>query len=305
MFGVSLASAQPASFSVSGDPSTFEPVPSISSNTITNLHVQGDSLWVGPRFSLTTNSGASWQQAFVDSVSNGRGRVFSIDVEGDVIWAGLGFDQRTDGAGGVDFVPTTLGFAVSEDGGRSWQYRFPPLDTQADSVVQYGVTLLPALPVVVPQQSPPWDIDYDPVNDQLWSAGWASGLRRSSDGGLTWQRMVLPPDSVDEIRPDRFYNFIYTPRQEQGLESQTFNFSSFAVLIDEEGTAWAGSAGGFNRSLNPEVEFPTWRRFEHTGTPDGLIGNWIISIEEQPLPGRNPVWATNWPANGDTEQFGA
>lgn len=287
-----------------GKTQTLTPVPSIRSNFVANLHAEGDSLWVGPRLNLTTNGGTSWLMAEADSVSNGRGRVFSIDAEGRTIWAGLGYDERTVSGGSVEFVATALGFVFSEDGGATWTYRFPPLDIPGDTTEVYGISTLSALDVIVPQQSPPFDIDYDPASGIVWTAGWASGIRRSFNKGLIWERVVLPPDSLTELRPDRRYNFVYSPRQNQGPNSQSFNFSGFAVLVDETGTVWAGSAGGINRTLDGDAEFPTWRRYAFDRTPKGLIGNWVISIEEQPLPGRNAVWFTNWPANDPEEDFG-
>ncbi len=297
----------PAGYSLeqaAGKTQTLTPVPGIRSNFVANLHAEGDSLWVGPRLNLTTNGGASWLLAEADSVSNGRGRVFSIDAEDQVIWAGLGYDERTVSGGSVEFVPTALGFVFSEDGGANWTYRFPPLDIPGDTFQVYGVSTLPALDVIVPQQSPPFDIDYDPESGMLWTAGWASGIRRSFDQGLTWERVVLPPDSLTELHPDRTYNFVFSPRQNMGPNSQSFNFSGFAVLVDETGTVWAGSAGGFNRSLDGTAQFPSWRRYAFDRTPKGLIGNWVISIEEQPLPSRNAIWFTNWPANDPEEDFG-
>ena len=77
------------------------------------------------------------------------------------------------------------------------------------------------------------------------------------------------------------------------------NFQAFAVLADEAGRIWAGTVGGLNVSLDQGV---SWRHFR---TEDGLLGNWIISIEEQPQPGGEPaIWATNWTGIGAGERFG-
>lgn len=258
----------------------------------------GDSLWVGPELSLTFDAGTSWFAADADSVANGRGRVFSIDAEGEDVWVGLGFSQELVVDGRKQFVPTAAGFVHSADGGRSWTYRLPPLDAPGDTLIAYGVSVLRALDVIVPEQSPPYDIDYDPGRGSVWTAGWASGLRRSDDGGITWSRVVLPPDSLTEIRPERPYTFVYSPRQTEG--SQNLNFAAFAVLVDETGTVWAGTAGGLNRSEDGLA----WRRFSAEDVTSPLLGNWIISIEEQPAPGRNPIWFSTWRAEGQDERYG-
>ncbi|MFT5142771.1 MAG: hypothetical protein ACI80V_001329 [Rhodothermales bacterium] len=266
----------------------------ILANSVANLHAQGDSLWLGPFLNLTADGGASWEVVSTDSIGQGANRVFSLDVEGDVIWVGLGRSDRSTG----ESVQTAGGFLVSTDGGRSFEYRFPQLDAAEDDTQQYGVNTLSALAVIVPQQSPPFDIDYDPATGDVWVAGWASGIRRSSDSGLTWQRVVLPPDDFDYIHPDSVYSFRVEPQRGGTGE---LNHMGFGVLVDETGTVWAGTPAGLNRSNDGE----SWQRFSHDGTSSSLPGNWVISIEEQPLPGRNPVWAATWNSGGGgTAQFG-
>src|SRR5690606_32364315 len=160
------------------------------------------------------------------SVGPGELSVYSLDVEGDVIWVGLGYVDEF----AQDNPQTAGGFAFSTDGGDSWQYRFPQLDTTIDTTVVYGVSTLPALPVVAPQQSPPFDLDYDPRTGAVWVAGFASGLRRSDDQGRTWERVVLPPDSSDFLRPDLPYEFVYAALN-QGVQQN--GFVAFSVLVDE------------------------------------------------------------------------
>jgi photosystem II stability/assembly factor-like uncharacterized protein len=268
------------------------PVPGILNNSVTNLHAEGDTLWVGPLLNLTTDDGQSWQVAESDSLQETANRVFSIDAEGAVVWVGLGYTDPGSGQ------PSAGGFLVSTDGGRSFTYRFPQLDAPGDSLLTYGISSLKALPVIVPQQSPPYDLDYDPVRDELWVAAWASGLRKSTDGGRTWQRVVLPPDNLDAIDPAVPYNFRLEP---QRGTLGNLNHMGFGVLVDETGTVWAGSAGGLNRSTDGGR---AWQKFLADGTVNGPLGNWIISLEEQPLPGRNPVWVANWVGQQANEQFG-
>lgn len=273
-----------------------EMLPGILSNSVSNLHVEQGALWAGPFLNVTRDGGMTWEKADADSLFGTRNRVFSIDIEGDVIWVGLGFTDNSTG----DNVQSAAGFLVSEDGGRSFSYRFPQLDDPGDTEEVYGVSVLPALPVIVPQQSPPFDIDYDPVHDEVWVAGWASGVRRSGDGGRTWQRVVLPPDDLEAIYPDSLYDFSVEP-QRGGMGS--LNHMGFAVLVDETGTVWAGTPRGINRSTDGGL---SWQRFEAEGTASSLTGNWVVSIEEQPLPGRNPVWLATWNAgeSSQNEQFG-
>ncbi len=230
---------------------------------------------------LLPADGRNWLRADADSLAGTRNRVFSIDVEGSVVWVGLGYTVRE----GAEDVPVAAGFLVSTDGGRTFAYRFPQIDAPGATTERYGANTLAALPIIVPQQSPPYDIDYDPRTGEVWVAGWASGLRRSRDGGRTWQRIVLPPDSLDRISPEGAYNFTLNPRG--GTPGGHYNFTAFSVLVDETGTVWAGTPKGINRSTDGGQ---SWVRRAADGTPGGLTGSWVLSVEEQPLPGRNPVW---------------
>jgi hypothetical protein len=77
----------------------------------------------------------------------------------------------------------------------------------------------------------------------------------------------------------------------------------FSVLVDEMGTVWAGTPAGVNRSLDGGV---SWDRFSSDGSADRLTGSWVISIEEQVVTGRNPIWMASWNAGetGESGRFG-
>ena len=289
------------------------PSPGILRNSVANLHAEGDSLWVGPFLNLTTDGGTTWQVADADSLAGFRNRVYSFDVEGEVVWAGLGISLNREIDGRMQEVDIARGFLVSEDGGRTWAYRsfLAPsdndpattgiLDLPGDTLIAYGDVLLPTLAITVPELSPPWDIDYDPITGDLWTASQLAGIRKSTDQGRTWQRIVLPPDTTAFLAPDLGYNFPFFV-QPVGISAPQFqglNFQAFAVLVDDEGRAWAGTVGGINRSTDGGV---SWQHFDLS---NGLPGNWVISIEEQTLPGREPViWATTWPGNEPGGRFG-
>ncbi|RMF52390.1 MAG: hypothetical protein D6746_13360, partial [Bacteroidetes bacterium] len=59
-----------------------EMLPTLLSNSISNLHAEGDTLWTGPFLTYTVDGGQSWIDAPADSLFGTRNRVFSIDVEG-------------------------------------------------------------------------------------------------------------------------------------------------------------------------------------------------------------------------------
>src|SRR5690606_23680723 len=62
-------------------------------NGVSNLHAEGGRLYAGPHL-VVTDDGETFtffDDEALDPAVNGRPSIFSIDVEGDVIWVGLGF----------------------------------------------------------------------------------------------------------------------------------------------------------------------------------------------------------------------
>jgi len=302
---VAVLAASPAAAQKLAGPSP--PVPGLQQNEINVLEARGDTLYIGPCLNRTTDGGdpfAGLTDAGGLCTSGSPVRIRSLDVEGDVLVAGLGRAA----AGGVSAAE---GFLRSRDGGDSFTALAPQLDTGADTTVQYGVNVLPTLPVVTPDESTPFAVDYVDSTSAVWVAGRASGLRRSTDGGETFERLALPPDSLDAISPVRRYRFPVLPKRGE-TGPGAFNHIVSSVLVDETGTIWAGTSRGVNRSRpsdvfvfeNPEtgerIRERAWRRFgfDNTaaaGAPDtlgeGLSGNFVPRIGEQPLPEeRNPVW---------------
>lgn len=286
----------------------------ILANSVANLHAEGHALWVGPYLNVTRDGGVTWQVADADSLYGLANRVYSIDVEGTVIWAGLGTTRVVVSANTSQTVHLIKGFLFSKDDGQSWVYRspYPPsdadpvttgiLDLPDDTLVTYGDKQLPVIAITVPEQSPPWDIDYDPTTGDIWVASQLAGLRKSTDDGRTWQRIVLPPDTTDYLEPELGYQFPMYVQPTRVPVDQFFglNFQMFSVLVDSDGVVWAGAAGGLNRSSDGGT------RWHHYTTEDGLTGNWILSIEEQVRPGSRPaIWIATGPGRGENEAYGA
>ncbi|MXW32218.1 MAG: hypothetical protein F4100_03265 [Rhodothermaceae bacterium] len=281
------------------------PVTGILSNSVTNLHADGETIWVGPHLNVSQDQGQTWNAVNTDSLSGLKNRVYSIDIEGNVIWVGLGDKyDRTSNGGRTQEIHRITGLLNSNDHGFTWRYvpYFPVegddpnttglLDSPDDTLITYGRNQLSALAVTVPDLSPPWDIDYDPNNREIWVAAAVAGLRKSSDNGYSWQRIVLPPDTSEYISPDLNYVFpFFSLPEPAGIPVRQFrgyNFGVFSVLVDEIGTIWTGTQGGLNKSDDGGI---SWR---HITTRDGLLGNTVFSIEEQTRPGLPPaIWVTN------------
>jgi hypothetical protein len=279
----------------------FGPRPELSApfiqNSISNMAAFGDTLWIGPSLNRIIGYGDTWYLAeSADSVVNGEGRLFSIALARDTVVAGLGFSKPVkDGT-----VQTAMGFYISVDGGDTWRFISPPLDARDANTLRYGEQNVPALPIVVPEQSPPYNVAFK--GDVLFAAAWASGIRRSIDFGLTWERILLPPTELDSLTPAQIIDFYFDPRIPQPgspnipkYRNGWQNFLGFSVIIDSKGRVWAGTAGGVNVSdnaLTAPADQIRWRHFRAGAASNRMLGNWVIRLREQP--GTGNIWMTNW-----------
>ncbi len=265
---------------------------SISRNSISNMAAYGDTLWIGPDLQRNINNQNTWYTPDnADSVVNGRARVYSLAVSRDTVVAGLGYSFTSNNSS----TDAGIGYYLSTDGGTNWTFVPQFLEDKNTDSVEYGGKTIGYVPIVVAQQSPPYSIDYK--GSTIFSANWASGILRSRDFGKTWERLLMPPSSYDTLSPARTFLSTYDPRQDN-------NYLGFSVLIGSNGDVYAGTADGLNVSPNAmtaPVDSVIWYHKHADGTSDGLLGNWVITIRQQP--GAGTVWMTNWPtANG--EQYG-
>jgi hypothetical protein len=302
------------------------PVQGPQRNLVDRLLAQGDTLWVGPQLTFTPDDGASWFLARGEDTGISvfqppqapNAIVYSLDAVGDVVWAGLGYRDAL----AADSPQSGAGFAFSQDGGRTWGYRFPQLDQPEDTLQVYGVSVLQAFPVIVPQLSPPFDLAIDPDTRDVYVAGLVSGARRlrfDPEAGTyarRFERVVLPPDTLRQIRPDEPQLFPVVP-QIPGVFTFSTNNLAYSVLVDETGTVWFGTEGGLNRSRAEDVylfqspetgeifEERGWQRFPFDGQLGGITGSAAVVLAEQPLGDpafpvgspdnpRNPLWVAAW-----------
>ena len=288
------------------------PLPNLVGNDVRVLAAAGDSLWSGPLLTLHLEpadrppSGARLLVADAPALTEEDNVVASIAAtharQRSPVWAGLAFDT-----GGGE--PGAGGFLVSTDGGESFARRAPQLDAPGDSTLQYGGATLPAVPITQQAGSTPQALAFGPDADTTWVAGLRSGVRWSADGGQSWSRAVLPPDTSRTIDPSTDTNLLLAPPLDDGRGS--LNHLGYSVLVDETGTVWAGTGRGVNRSLRGTVT-PSgrrgWRRFAAGDSGQGPPGALVVSLAEQPRPdGRNPVWMASWASQqqgGRLQRFG-
>ncbi len=274
------------------------------SNSISQSLIDNEALWIGTSkgVAVTTDHGLTWTSYRNNPAFHDDG-IYALAADGNVIWASTGYDKETtDGT-----VQTGSGYAYSLDNGQTWQHVNQTLDKRGDSVLSYGInTSLPILPVTVPEQNVTFDIALSP--NTVWIASWASGLRKSTDNGVTWQRIILPADNMSTISPsDTLWYFSnsdtahrdtlyhkYDPRQNN-------NYLAFAVYTRDGATIWCGTAGGVNRSTDGGQ---SWVKFSHQNEASPILGDWVIAIGEQVFNNLDRIWTTNWKADDPTEDYG-
>lgn len=283
---------------------------SIRQNGVSSIAAIGDTVWVSPSLNRNIDNQADWftpQNA--DSVVNGVGRVFSYALGQDTVMAGLGFTSDIiEGS-----VPAAYGYYISTDGGENWLYSDFLIDPRGDgdTTFVYGGQEYARIRITVPEQSPPYNIDFK--GDVIFAAHWASGLLRSTDFGQSWERIVLPPSNVAELNPHSEYFWsTCVQRAENGSCSEAVNkynavednnLLGFSILIDSQNRVWFGSAAGVNVShnaLTAPIDSISWKHIRFNNSSNGLTGDWIISIEEEPGTGR--IWMTNWIASDQRER---
>ena len=251
----------------------------------------GSTLWLGTSKGVARSfdGGRTWNNFRTDPAF-ARPGIFAIAVNGGTVWSSMGYSQKVDDSR----VQTGTGYAFSIDNGLSWTHRAQPLDALDDSLVQYGSNIVNFLPIVVDEQNVTFDIALS--NSFVWIASWSSGLRRSSDLGESWERVILPNDLRNSISPnDSLGRYVVDPRRNN-------NFLAFSVFVQNDFTIWAGTAGGVNKSTDGGR---SWLKFTTLNQQAHILGNWVIAVEGQQLSSGYRLWTTNWRADLDpNEQFG-
>jgi hypothetical protein len=262
----------------------------LPSNSVSHISIGKTYLWIGTSKGLarSSNGGRTWESFGSVPEFKSRG-IFAIALRGDTIWTSTGFTKDVDGSS----VQTGSGYTYTTNGGSGWTSVAQTIDAKGDSMVQYGINTVRMLPVVVPEQNVTFDIAL--TDSAIWIASWASGLRRSTDRGTTWQRTILPSSTMSSIAPtDTLSNLKIDPRLDN-------NYLAFSVFAESDRTIWAGTAGGLNKSTDGGV---SWIKMTSSNQVEHMLSDWVIAINGQKIPGGLRIWTTNWPAEGESQQYG-
>lgn len=259
-----------------------------ASNTIEQVLVDDNgTIWLATSrgLSKSTDNGTNWEN-FYKTTDFGDRAVAKVGYHDGTIWAGLWHGEE-----GIDgeIVPTGDGLRYSTDNGTSWVEIPQPVDDPNDKQIVYGNNVLDALPTTVPQKNLVYDIDF--TSEAIWIATFAGGLRKSTDMGETWQRVVLPPDYLDEISPEDTLDFDLSPVSgELGLE-ENYNHRVFSIDVVNDSLMYVGTSGGINMSTDGGI---SWRKFNHQNQDQPISGNFIVEIGYDDY--TKTVWAASWKA---------
>jgi photosystem II stability/assembly factor-like uncharacterized protein len=156
---------------------------------------------------------------------------------------------------------------------------------------------LQALPVTVAIQNLAFDIAF--TSNTIWIATFAGGLRKSTDNGQTWRRVILPPDNLNSISPTDTLNFCLSPVAGNFCGQGNLNHRVFSVISTDNNTLYVGTANGINKSTDNGI---SWTKFNAQNQENPISGNFITALGYDSL--KNTVWAASWKAEDQNEFYG-
>lgn len=266
---------------------------SIKSNTILNILARGDSVFLATNkgLSFSFNGGLSWNNTYRTNEFGSEG-INAIDFHNGEIWATTAHNVTIEG----ESLPEGSGIRLSTDMGNTWQVIGQSVDDSGDSSMIYGVNMLRVLPVTVAINNISYDMAV--TDNAVWTANFAGGLRKTSDKGVTWQRVVLPPDYLDYITPDSVYSFSLQPVSGGFGNESYLNHRVFSIAAVDKDTLYVGTAGGINKTTDGGK---SWTKFNHTNQENPISGNFIVALDYNSFDGS--IWAATWKAEGSDEFY--
>ena len=259
-------------------------------NNVQEILSVGDTLITfSGGLNISTDRGQTWNN-FYGKEPFGNDGIYAIGYNKGAIWVSTGVRYYSETEGSVD---SGKGLKVTTDLGKTWRSIPQPVDDISDSSVTYGNNKLKATPITVIQQNVTFDIAFTPGT--VWITSFAGGLRKSTDNGNSWQRVVLPPDYLNHIAPTDTLDFTLAPR---AGTTGNLNHSAFSVVSINDSTLYVGTAGGINKSTDDGI---SWTKFNYKNQQNPIGGDWVTYLDYNKT--TNTVWATSWKAEGQDEIF--
>ncbi len=281
---------------------TFAPVtPTISkypiSNFIIDIIKNGDTVWfaTGKGIMRTVDNFTSFQ-SFRGIDPFGNDDVAGLMINRNMVAVSTAKTEVINN----ENVATGTGIKISTDRGLNWTSCPQPTDPADADTIFYGSNIIKTLPVTVPQQNLSYDIaitrtQNDLNNYTVWITSFAGGLRKSTDYGASWERVVLPPDNLDSIYiGGTGYNFVLNPLQ-------NLNQRAFSCVSVNDSTIYVGTAGGINKSTDWGK---SWRKYNYNNSGSGtnrVAGNFVVNMEVQRFNGKEIIWGATRRADSPQE----
>lgn len=254
--------------------------------------------------SLSTDNGETWTNFYNDGTFGTESiAAIGFDKYHHTFWASTAHSKDVSGS----TLPEGSGLHYTSDYGTTWHSVPQPLDNPEDSTIVYGINngnQLPkvrALPVTVAIQNLVYDIGFTP--DAIWIATFAGGLRKSTDMGQTWQRVLLPSDSVNSISPNDTIDFALSPSS-GNFGTGWLNHRVFSLAVANDSTIYVGTANGINKTTNANDpdSLLRWTKFNHLNQENSISGNFVVALGYNQVD--STIWGATWKAEGYTEYYG-
>jgi hypothetical protein len=220
------------------------------------------------------------------------------------IWAATA--TSVEGVGGGT-VSKGTGLKYTTDNGENWISIPQPVDNDNDTVEVYGINFIPALPVTVAEQNLTYDIAFTSGSNDtttIWITSFAGGLRKSTNMGVTWKRVVIPPDNLNSISPQDTLDFCLSPIGGAFCSDGNLNHRAFSIVAVDDSTVLVGTANGINKTTNANDLYPTWVKYNHQNQGEAISGNFITALAYNSFNNTNTIWASSWKAEMPEEFYG-
>jgi hypothetical protein len=293
LFEISTFAQLPKTFHFNSIPNSSLPL----TNSVNDILVQQDTdtIWFGTEkgLSFTFDGGMTWTNFSGYSAFNNNG-ISAIAIKNNTIWVAAYYFTKSEN----ESIHTGGGLYYSTDRGTIWHFIPQPIDKRTVDTLIYGSNKIRAFSATVLQQNITFDIAL--TSNTIWIANWGGMLRKSTDFGNTWTRVILPPDNLDSIKPNDSLNFAFDLAPTAGplgLRANN-NHLLFSVYASSDSTIWVGTAGGINKSTDGGI---SWRKFSHQNQIHSISGNWIMAISEQLWHNKKIIWASTMNADDPDE----
>ncbi len=266
-----------------------------SGNSADRILIQDkNTIWLGTGSGLSksTDNGLTWTN-FRDVKPFNKESISALGYYDNTIWVATWHMEYPFN----DPVPVGSGLKYSKDGGSSWTEIAQPVDKQTDTVFIYGNNKLRALPITIGQGNFTYQFAF--TKSAVWIVSYYAGLRKSTDMGKTWQRVLLPSDNINSIKPTDVINFELSSSAGKLGYQNNLNHRAFSIKAVGDDTLYVGTAGGINKSTDGGI---SWTKFNHTNQAKPISGNHILALDRNAVDGT--IWAATLKAE-DLSEFTA